>query len=556
MFPAQSSLIPSQIALVRFWEMGGNIFGNYPYWYLGTTPYHNLTGPFIPALLALIHKLLPDFSLFAIMFAMIGVFWLVGGVGVYFLISELRIIHSTSAGQANDELRIKTINPVALSATFFYLFGAIVPFLFRFTDGIYLIAFSFLPFTLLRYLKFIRKGDGRQTTDNTRLQAPSAQADGGQGLQKTENRGLKIRKNEILLIGLIAFVILLNSLIIPALIIGMVSLLLAQGDWDHIERKIKQSCWLLIFGVLLATLWYTPGYWFTLLGAPSLAGEDLFKVIASLGKLVPVALALSAAVFSVRIFKRREILRDFAFYWFFIFGFLSFLRFLSDPDFWLDWTAYGMEIQFGMAIILALILGKIEGRRQRVADRLLKTEDRGQITENRLSVFSFHHPSSVFCFRFSFLAVYFLIFVFIFNKYVLGTLQKDITSTVEYKISKQLESIANSSTSSRQAQRVLLSGSTVFWLNAFVDVPQVRGGVDQASKDGSWRASVWEIREGEDPQKSLEALKKLKVKYLVVHTIDSLEYYHDFKYPYKFENLVGLEKIFEEDGDVIYRIED
>jgi hypothetical protein len=470
-FPAQSSLMPVQVALSRFIEEGGNILSTYPYWYLGTTPYHNLTGPFLPELLAIIHKILPNFSLFTIMFGVILIAWLAGGVGVYLLVRELRV--------NKGELGLKKENKIALLTTFFYLFGAIVPFLFRFTDGVYLIAFSFLPFALLKYLKLLKNWT---------------------------------KKDAIIAVLLISFVMLLNSLIIPALVIGMVSLLLAEGDWTHIETRIKNSCWLLVVSVLLATIWYTPGYWFTLLGAPSLAGQGLLTVIVSLGKLVPVALALAAAIFSIRMFKKRDLLRDFTFYWFFIFGFLSLLRFLSDPDFWLDWSAYGLEIQFGMAIILSLFL---------------KSRPKVLIL---ISI------------------IYYLIFMIFFGKYVVGTLQKDITKTVEYKISKQLELIA------KPNDRILLSGSTVFWLNAFVDIPQVRGGVDQASKDGSWRKEVWEIREGENGQKSLEALRRLGVNYLVVHTSDSRDYYHDFKYPYKFENLKGLEKVFEEDGDIIYRV--
>ena len=464
--------MPIQIALARFIEQGGDIRGVYPFWYLGTTPYCYVSGPFIPAFIALLHGLMPDFSLFTIMFGLIGISWLIGGIGVYLLVQEFEGEGSRIDGRSRA---------LAVIVSLFYLLGPIVPFLFRFTDGLYLISFSILPFTLLLYLKLLKKWT---------------------------------RKRAVTVGLLTSFVILLNSLIIPALVVGMVSLLLAEGDWDHIERKIKSSCWLLVVSVLLATVWYTPGYWFTLLGAPSLAGEGLFKVIASLGKLIPVSLALAAAIFSIRLFKRREILRDFAFYWFFIFGFLSLMRFLSDPDFWLDWSAYGLEIQFGMAIILALTLLKTK-------NLILKTSS---------------------------ILLYFLCFVFVFNTYVSGVLQKDITSTVEYKISKQLEQIA------KPGEKVLLSGSIVFWLNAFVDVTQVRGGVDQASKDGSWRQEVWEIREGEDGIKSLDALKRMGVKYLVVHTEDSSESYHDFKYPYKFENLVELEKIFEQDGDIIYEI--
>ena len=49
-YPAQTSMIPAQIALVRFLEATGwqSANRNYPYWYLGTTPFRYLTGPILP----------------------------------------------------------------------------------------------------------------------------------------------------------------------------------------------------------------------------------------------------------------------------------------------------------------------------------------------------------------------------------------------------------------------------------------------------------------------------------------------------------------------------
>ena len=55
--------------------------------------------------------------------------------------------------------------------------------------------------------------------------------------------------------------------------------------------------------------------------------------------------------------------------------------------------------------------------------------------------------------------------------------------------------------------RAFLSGTTAFWLNAFFDIPQVRGGNDGPSAHPDWRAAAWEIREGKDPEKSVEWLK-------------------------------------------------
>lgn len=79
----------------------------------------------------------------------------------------------------------------------------------------------------------------------------------------------------------------------------------------------------------------------------------------------------------------------------------------------------------------------------------------------------------------------------------------------------------------KPGERVLLSGSTVFLLNSFFDIRQVRRGVDQASVDPIWRQGLWEIREG--------------------------EVYHDFVYPQKFEKIGSLQKVYEQNGDIIYK---
>lgn len=484
MFPPSTSLIPVQIALARFWESYGwlAVGSNYPYWYLGTTPFRYLTGPILPSLLVGLHQVFPSLSLFSIFFLVFSICWLVGGMGVYFLVREL-----------TPGVSRRRLTTPGVAAAVFYLFGPILPFLFRFADGLYLIAFSFLPLTLLAYMKFLH---------------------------------LEQRRWAILFIFMLVLEILLNSLIIPTLVLGMVAILLAVASWGEIERLVKRTFLYFIFSLLISTLWYTPGYWLTLLGTPSLVGKGLVGVIGELAKLLPIVVALTAAVFSAKIRKGRQPLGNFIFYWLTIFGFLTFWRFLSDPDFWLDWTAYGTELQLGMAIVFALIMQNLKSK-----------------TFNFLLALR-----SKVLLRKILLTFEFLLFTFIFNKYVLGTFQKNITSTVEYKMGKELEELV------KPGQRVFLSGTTAFWLNAFFDIPQVRGGVDQAATDREWREAVWEIREGSSPEKSLLWLRKMAVDYLVVHTDGSEEFYHDFRDPDKFEGQKELEKIYESNGDRIYQL--
>ena len=107
---------------------------------------------------------------------------------------------------------------------------------------------------------------------------------------------------------------------------------------------------------------------------------------------------------------------------------------------------------------------------------------------------------------------------------------------------------------SNNSPLVFLSGTTAFWLNSLVDVVQVRGGADQAAVHPTWRQSAWEIREGKSADDAEEALKSLKVNYLVVHTEESREFYHDFKNPEKFEQIESLSKIYESRGDIIYKV--
>jgi hypothetical protein len=285
---------------------------------------------------------------------------------------------------------------------------------------------------------------------------------------------------------------------------------------------------------LTATIWYSPSYWWQILWAPSFAGKPLFKVIGQLGQLLPLSLAIGLAVFSGknRIVNRQSAVVKFCFYWLFIFGFLSLVRFISDPDFWLDWSAYGLEIQLGLAVFGGLLLNRFQ---------IAKRHSQG--------VAQAQHHLRDSGWRVIFITVYCLLFTVVFKNRVLGTLQKNITKSVEYKIGQSL------SKTLKPGERVFLSGSSVFWLNAFFDIHQMRGGVDRAAVHPTWRKAAWEIREGKKAEKTLKWLKDLNVSWLVVHGESSKEFYHDFKYPEKFEGIKGLNKVYDKAGDRIYKLE-
>lgn len=468
MFPAQTSLIPIHVALARFIENQGwrAIFSFYPYWYLGSTPFHYLTGPILPLTLVLVHKLLPGLSLFEVFLGLIGLSLPVGATGIYLLVREW-----------------KGSRPSASLAAVFYFFGPFIPLLFRFADGLYLITFSFLPFILIMYLRLLKKWRRRQA---------------------------------ICLSFAITGLLLLDTTIIPSLILAMTAVFLAQIGWKRVEDKLRQTLAVILFALLMTTFWYTPGYWLTLLTAPSLAGKTVWSIAVSLPRLLAIFLSLFIAVFTTRVVKQNSF-RGFCFFWLIIFGFLTLTRLIADPDFWLDWTAYSIEIQMGIAVTLSYLLSRINGRyRQSCAISLS-------------------------------IVIFLTGWLYLFRRETVNSLQNNIEQSIEYRTGKELSKVVGSN------EKAFLSGTTAFWLNAFFDIVQVRGGVDQAAVHPTWDQAAWEIREGRNVEESERWLRDLGVNYILVHGQASREFYHDFRYPEKFKQ-GNFQAIYHEDGDTIYRL--
>jgi len=470
MYPAQTSFIPVQVALARFLDVSGwlgAIKSNYPYWYLGTTPFRYLTGPVMPGLLVSLHRLLGEWSWFEVMWLVMGMFWLVGTGGVYWLVREL-----------GGEKR------VGLVSALFYGLGWYTVWSFPLTDGLGLISFSILIYVMVFYVKWLKERSWQRAVS---------------------------------LCITIAFVLLLNSLILPSLVLGMMVVLLSMAKWKRLGQRLKNTLKWLMIGWLIATIWYGFGYWWRLLLAPSFAGKPTFKVIGQITKLLPMALGLSLAVVGGKMVKLKSRLARFSFYWLFTFGFLSLMRFISDPDFWIDWMAYGLEWQLGVGLVIALWFSQEKKRWRWVLKPVL-------------------------------LGLWLGVWVFWGKTRVVGSLRQEIAESVEYRLGRVLEWVV------KPEERVFLSGSSVFWFNAFFDIAQVRGGVDQVSVDPEWREAAWEIREGKEIERSLEWLDRLKISWLVVHGLKSEEVYHDFKFPDKFEGVERLEKVYDMRGDRIYLV--
>jgi hypothetical protein len=101
-------------------------------------------------------------------------------------------------------------------------------------------------------------------------------------------------------------------------------------------------------------------------------------------------------------------------------------------------------------------------------------------------------------------------------------------------------------------ERAYLTGSHAFWLNAFADVPQVRGGVDFAFANPWWAHVTYQVNVGEDADIAARWMRALPARYIVVPSPASSEVYRDFADPQKFDGRLPV--AFDERGVRIYEV--
>jgi hypothetical protein len=101
-------------------------------------------------------------------------------------------------------------------------------------------------------------------------------------------------------------------------------------------------------------------------------------------------------------------------------------------------------------------------------------------------------------------------------------------------------------------ERAYLTGDHAFWLNAFADVPQVRGGVDFAFANPWWAHVTYQVNVGTDADISVSWMEALPARYVVVAGPASSEVYRDFADPRKFDGRLPV--VFDERGVRIYEV--
>jgi hypothetical protein len=329
-------------------------------------------------------------------------------------------------------------------------------------------------------------------------------------------------------------------------LVGLVSLILAEGykggKIKAIAGNIKGSLFLLIISILFVIIWYTPGFWITMLLNPSIGGASGIKVIIRIIDLLkttaPVILAIIVVYFSGKIKNRLTV---FVLIWILTFGFLTLFRFIGDPDFWMDWSSWFGELEVGIALFLIqkFQTSKIPNIQVNEKPKYKKNWSFGVLI---LGVFLFVLP-------------FYLTWRF---HLVLGRpklINRDIPQGVQSL--EKLNEIVNKDEAglpfrSLARRRVFLSGSTVFWANALYDIYQLRGGRDQVAVHEDWDKAAYELREGGDSEASIRWLYELDISLVLVHGPKSGEFYHDFKNINKWKDIGRV--VWEADGDIIYEI--
>jgi hypothetical protein len=320
---------------------------------------------------------------------------------------------------------------------------------------------------------------------------------------------LATKRNFYLGIASVLAILLVSTNVLPFLLFGIVILSLTGsftgGRIKKWGKPLKKSLIILGIGAFLATFYYTPGFWLTILINPSIGGAPGVKAILSLlgmaRNMIPVLMALVVVYFSRKISDK---ISFFGWAFILVFGFLTLWRALGNISFWMDWISWFGGIEIGLGILIAADLKNLR--------------------------------------RLSLLILPFLASFLIFK--ALGA-----PSLISNQPPIETESIARLAMVAGN-NLVFTSGTGVFWLNSFYNTPQVRGGRDEVSVNSRWLPVSYSLREETNIKAVSKSLNELNIRYILVNSQYSPDYYHDFK-NVDLWNSIG-KVVWQGSGDTIY----
>ncbi len=566
MYPAATSFIPLTVALARF-AQSHSVWGNYDFWYLGEVPFRYLTGPVVVRLILGLQALFGGFSLFEWSIGLVVVSWFITAFGWGILAWQLSMNRKVGllVGLLTLMLPWHIVSSLALSEVSVVL------------------ASSFGPWVLISFISSVHQFKKRSAKHNLDSEPANSAS-----LRPALANGRNVIRLGILArfvmflkwitslicesvlyfyisIFLFSILLLTNTVAsIPTILgLGILSFVL----YKHSAEGLKRAGLVVFLGGLLTLWWYDPAYWLKILFAPSFGGRSVigaFLHVVDLARtLVPVVLAFIVVVWKV---KPKNNFEKFAFLWLGSFVGLTLVRFAANIHFWLDWMSWFGEIEVGLALVFGMMMHSFvykkrltnlnalpdldDSFRSGLRQPQISGENRNGLQGWLRHVFVTFKTASA---SFRVLLIFIILILSIGWGLVIANKSfwmpgENIENTVEFRIAKNLEGTVKSN------DAVFLSGTTAFWLNAFYDIRQVRGGADYVGMRPDLARAVWEVRGGTSGEESLAILKNLGVRFLVVHAGASWEFYHDFENVGKFEGLKSFEKVYDNFGDKVYKI--
>jgi len=321
-------------------------------------------------------------------------------------------------------------------------------------------------------------------------------------------------KNLLFLGFFIALIFLVNTNILISLLTGLFSLAVAfslkEGRVKRIEKRIKRLLLPFLLGLLFSTLWYGPRFWWVQMVNPGIGGGNAVQVFSKIldfiRNILPLTLAITVVYFRSKFNNKFTV---FAWVFFGSFLILSVFRFLADVNFWMDYSSWFNELEVGLWLISIVLF-----------------------TSKKYIYILF----PVF---FSFL-ITFCAFNVLERPFLISDKPPQIVN-----ILTKLADLSSRNT-------VFVTGSSTFWLNAFHNTVQVRGGRDALALNPDWRKQSYVFRESKDADKIEKGLIMLDVSCVLVNTARSLDFYKDYKNLDVWENL-GT-KVNEYNGDYLLNV--
>ncbi|KKS84277.1 MAG: hypothetical protein UV61_C0033G0003 [Candidatus Gottesmanbacteria bacterium GW2011_GWB1_43_11] len=526
--------IDSIVELISFWEKNWPHIWWFPNWYLGV-PFRFVSGPVVPVLV-LLFRSLTGWAVATSYLALIGMTWLIGGIGVKLLVKEL--------GGAKRQQWWSMVLFWLLPGSFFLL---------QFGNGLHHISTALLPWVFYFWWKYLKL---THPNPLLRIEGNSLGNEFRFPLFVRGGQGALLNEAWLIFTTLgVTLLLLINSAAILPLVIGLTALILLKSKTEWLAGFIK-GILIILTAVSLATIWYTPRFWWIILGNPSFGGKPLSNVIPYILQLAQAFVPIVLGVWFVQ--KRYRLIQKLTRFGVFFGGsflFLTLVRFASDPDFWMDWVGYGLELQLAAALLFPLVI---------------------------LNLFQDHKSIRI--------VTFFIILMLTIGEGVgVYTTYMSYKSYTSYK--QRIVELVGGSVS--QNDRIFLTGSGVFWLGEFargqnlldpqldrdgtlvnhkgivpprmrssqispasprffeVGLLQVRGGRDEVSTHQTWAMGSYNIREGEKVELLKDWLAVFGVSTLLYQNETSVEYFKDYKNRQRFADMTCYLTC--EKPDVIYK---